>query len=174
MLVSFDNMSFSFELKIFQFFIYSSSFFAYQHLFVQQSFSSQSFFSFMTFQSSTMSQNIQFQTMQQNFNQLSFEILSVQYNINDFERNIKFFKKFVNTNKVFHIFCTILKFVENKRIESIKLHKRMIQANQESNMNVIIVAFVRQLKLDFKFIDEIEFKEFSMKITNHNHIILYH
>ena len=49
-----------------------------------------------------------------------------------------------------------------------------MQTNQKFDMNVIIAALTKQLKLKLKLIDKIEFKELSMKTTDHNHIILYH
>ena len=125
MSVSSNNMSFSFELEISQSFIYSSEFSTYQHSFAQQFFSSQLSSSSMIFQNLAVSQIIQFQTMPQNFNQQqSFEILSIQYDVNDLEKNIKFLKEFIDIDKAFHISCTILRSIENERIESVKLHKK--------------------------------------------------
>ena len=49
-----------------------------------------------------------------------------------------------------------------------------MQANQESNMNVISTKIMRKLKLKLKSLIEIDFQELFMQTIDYQKIVLHH
>ena len=82
--------------------------------------------------------------------------MSVILDINKIKKNIKFLNKLINVDKIFHISCIIFKQEEDK-VKFIFLHKRMIQIDQNFNLNVISAALIKQLKLELRFLNEMNF-----------------
>ena len=86
------------------------------------------------------------------------------------EKHTRFLSMIINKNKIFQISCFIKKTDETK----IHLEKSYVQANQESDMNVISTDLIRQLDLNMHFLSKIEFQDLTMHTADHREMLLKH
>ncbi len=79
------------------------------------------------------------------------------------EKHTRFLSTIINKNKIFQIFCFIKKTDETE----ICLEKSYVQANQESDMNIISTDLIHQLNLNMHFLLKIEFQDLTMCTADH-------
>ncbi len=86
------------------------------------------------------------------------------------EKHTWFLSMIIDKNKIFRISCFIKKTDETE----IHLEKSYVQANQESDMNVISTDLIRQLNLNMHSLLKIEFWNLTMRTADHRKTLLKH
>ena len=76
----------------------------------------------------------------------------------------------ITSEKTFRI--KIIVYKSNNIIVIFK--KKNTQINQNSNINVIFINFIRYLDLSLRFLKKINFKDLFIRIIDHREIVLYH
>ena len=76
----------------------------------------------------------------------------------------------IELNKTFRIFFIITKLDDTALV----LEKRYTQTNQKFEMNVIFAELVRVLSLVLHSLEEIDFKDLSIRIEDYREIVLHH
>jgi hypothetical protein len=79
------------------------------------------------------------------------------------EPNTKFLRSLKNMKQTFRIECTVILLSE----EFMKLDKFTVQANQESDMNIMIESLRNQLNLSKNKLADIEFHDLFMRTADH-------
>lgn len=89
--------------------------------------------------------------------------------LDNIERNTRFLNTMIKIDKTFKISCVV--YAKNDDI--IELSKEFVQIDQKSNMNVIFIELIKQLKQKLHSLNEVKFRELFMKTTNHHNTILH-
>jgi hypothetical protein len=84
------------------------------------------------------------------------------------ESNIRFLRSLKDMKRAFRIKCTVTRSSK----EFTKLRKFTMQADQESNMNIMTKSLRSQLRLSKNKLTNIEFHELFMRTTDHRDIYL--
>lgn len=80
-----------------------------------------------------------------------------------------FLSTMIDKNKAFRILC----FIQKSDESIVHLNKFYVQANQRSNMNVILTELIKYLSLQSHSLNEIKFAELSMCTANHHETVLH-
>ena len=79
------------------------------------------------------------------------------------DRNTHFLSTFINADKAFQILCKVRVDEEKKLV----LNCSQMQADQGFNMNIILTAITRQLKLQFHSLFDVNFAGLTIKMIDH-------
>lgn len=103
----------------------------------------------------------------QSQNQSTQEIMQVSSV--EAKHHTRFLSIMIDKDKAFRILC----FVQKSDESIVHLDKFYVQANQNSDMNVISTELIKHLNLQLYSLSEIKFAELSMCITNHHETVFH-
>lgn len=86
------------------------------------------------------------------------------------EKHTRFLNSVGGANKAFRIVCTVIKPDDG----IVELEKKLTQANQRSDMNVISMSLTKRLDLARRSLEKMNFKGLSMRTTDYRETVLLH